>query len=44
MKYKKCRLCGGEMSIHKNQFEEEYLGCDNFPECKHTEPLASTNN
>lgn len=40
MKYNKCTLCGKEMGIHKNQFEEEYWGCSGYPECKNTEPLG----
>jgi DNA topoisomerase-1 len=35
-----CALCGGRMKVlHKGK--NRFLGCENYPRCKHTRPLLS---
>lgn len=36
---KECIDCGEPMEIRENRDGEEFWGCTQFPECKHTESL-----
>ncbi len=37
---KKCPKCGGNLVIKKGPYSN-FLGCENYPKCKHTEPILS---
>lgn len=37
---KKCPKCGGLLVIKKGPYSS-FLGCENYPECKHTEPILT---
>ena len=35
-----CPECGEPMVVRKNSItEEDFLGCSQYPACKHTEPI-----
>lgn len=35
-----CPQCGGKLVKRKNRSTgESFLGCDNYPKCKYTQPL-----
>lgn len=36
---KKCPECGGNL-LYKNGRNGQFIGCENFPECKHTENIV----
>ena len=37
---KACPKCGEGLTIRVNgETQEEFLGCSQYPECKHTEPV-----
>lgn len=38
---RKCPLCGKRLAVRFNDSNgEKFLGCSNYPRCKHTEPVA----
>ena len=39
---KACPKCGKYLTIRGNgETQEEFLGCSQYPECEHTEPLPT---
>ena len=39
---KACPKCGKNLTIRGNgETQEEFLGCSQYPECEHTEPLPT---
>ncbi len=39
---KACLKCGKDLAVRVNgETHEEFLGCSQYPECEHTEPLPS---
>ena len=37
---KACPKCGKDLAVRVNgETHEEFLGCSQYPECEHTEPL-----
>src|SRR5699024_3917374 len=39
-KERKCKSCGGTLVQRKSNTGNYFLGCNNFPDCKHTESIA----
>lgn len=39
-KERKCKSCGGKLVQRKSNTGNYFLGCNNFPDCKHTESIA----
>lgn len=39
-KERKCKSCGGTLVQRKSNTGNYFLGCNNFPNCKHTESIA----
>ena len=37
---KKCPICGGQLIIRQSRFGK-FLGCSNYPKCKHIENIAN---
>lgn len=37
---KKCPKCGGKLVVKRGPYSN-FLGCENYPKCKHTEPILS---
>jgi len=37
---RKCPACSGELIKRTSQSGNNFMGCSNFPNCKHTEPIA----
>lgn len=39
---KACPQCGQDLLVRtNNEIQEEFLGCSQYPECTHTEPLPT---
>lgn len=41
-KERKCKSCGGRLIQRKSKAGNHFLGCNNYPRCTHTEPIAKT--
>jgi 5-methylcytosine-specific restriction endonuclease McrA len=40
---KECPECGGELQVRKNKAtKDEFLGCERWPRCTHTEPVPES--
>ena len=39
-KERKCPLCNNQLVIRHNKSGDEFFGCSQYPNCKHTEPIA----
>lgn len=38
---RKCKVCGGELVRRKSNKGNFFMGCSNFPQCRHTEKIAN---
>lgn len=39
--HRKCPVCSGELVKRTSRTGNNFMGCSNYPKCKHTEPIAN---